>query len=234
MNNSNILSNEIIEIIIGIVGTIIGIILTHFLYYSKLKKEQKSKILSKITKDRIDAVNKIKELISQLNQVEKVSYLHPDVESNIDKYIFIFNDWNICNNFIKKYRKLRNKYEELLNIRCLMYMIIGDRYLWDLQKLVFYFGDERLYILGTVLSKEIDIWRRKFIHNLNKFLNNPPLKYQSKIGLKYIIMLKYTLYKYHRTILYKELIKGTSLEREDMKNAYNEIENKIKQIINNK
>ena len=113
-------------------------------------------------------------------------------------------------------------------------MIIGDRYLWDLQKLVFYFGDERLYILGTVLSKEIDIWRRKFIHNLNKFLNNPPLKYQSKIGLKYIIMLKYTLYKYHRTILYKELIKGTSLEREDMKNAYNEIENKIKQIINNK
>ena len=132
----------------GIAGIVIGAVIDHVLYGSKVRKEQKSKILSNNTQERVEAVKQFKKLISELNKIEILSIAHPEECGEGKGYCFIFNNWKTLNEFADRYRTLRNKSEELLNIRCLMCIILGDKYLWDLQKMQCYFTDENLYILG--------------------------------------------------------------------------------------
>jgi hypothetical protein len=215
----------------GIAGIVIGAVIDHVLYGSKVRKEQKSKILSNNTQERVEAVKQFKKLISELNKIEILSIAHPEECGEGKGYCFIFNNWKTLNEFADRYRTLRNKSEELLNIRCLMCIILGDKYLWDLQKMQCYFTDENLYILGIFFTNEIEKWKRKTIDKLNKFLNKPPLKFQSKDNLIYKIRLRFVMFKYHQSVLYKELLKETKMEKDDMQNAFEEIDNKLKEKI---
>ena len=51
----------------GIAGIVIGAVIDHVLYGSKVRKEQKSKILSNNTQERVEAVKQFKKLIWQSN-----------------------------------------------------------------------------------------------------------------------------------------------------------------------
>lgn len=221
----------IYSVISGIAGIVIGAVIDHLLYGPKVRKEQESRILSSNTQERVEAVKKFKELIGELNKIEILSIIHPEKGGEGKGYCFIFNDWKTLNDFADRYRTLRNKSEELLDIKCLMYIILGDTYLWNLQKMQCYFTDEDLYVLGVFFTKEIEKWKRKTIDKLNKFLNKPPLKFQSRDNLVYKIRLRWVMFKYHKSVLYKELLKGTNMEKDDMQNAFEEIDNKLKEKI---
>lgn len=156
----NILITIISSIFSGIVGTIVGAILTHFLYWSKLKKEQKSKILGVITQERVEAVKKIKFLITKLNALEYTNICHPEFEYGVTTYPYIFNNWETMQKFIDEYREIRKETEELLDIKCFLYLLIGDKYLMGLQKQAIYIKDDTLYQLGIILQEEIDKWWR--------------------------------------------------------------------------
>ena len=39
------------------------------------------------------------------------------------------------------------------------------------------------------------------------------------------------MFKYHQSVLYKELLKETKMEKDDMQNAFEEIDNKLKEKI---
>ena len=61
----------------------------------------------------------------------------------------------------------------------------------------------------------------KFKDNLNMLLNNPPLKYQKRTGIIYLINLKLITYKVKHSMLYKVFIKNTDLESGDLSNFFN-------------
>lgn len=199
------------SLISGSLGVVIGALINHFLYWSKLKKEQKSKILSEITLDRINAIKNLKKLINELSKIEKTSITHPEANTK-DVYNSIFNDWKTLNNFAERYRELRSKDDELYNIKIALDINLGDRYLWDLQMLQVAFKSDDLYKLGLFLSIEVDKWRRETIYDLNEFLNNPPLKFQNRKNLIYKIRLMLMVRKYHKSLLYKSFIKNTNLQ----------------------
>lgn len=68
-------------------ATGVGGIITYVTEFSKMKKEQRAKIIGKTMEQRRDALVEIKNIISDLSIIERVDITHP--ESAFNKPFFI-------------------------------------------------------------------------------------------------------------------------------------------------
>lgn len=223
------------KIIIALIGAMGGALITHLLYRSKLKKEQKLKIIGAITQERVNGINDIKEIIRELKVYERIDIVHPEFHiTDPLTYPSIMENYKNLDKYCDKLLSLRGKYDDLLNIDCLMYLLASSQYVFELQKVAHIFSENKdLPLLGTILYPEIESWSMHFKDKLNSFLNNPPLKYEKRTGLYYKIRLRILTYKVQHTILYKKFIKGTDLDDCNIGKLFlekhkNELENKKK------
>ena len=213
-----------INAISGIVGTIIGSIVTYITCFSRAKKEQRAKIIGKNMEKRNEALEEIRKVINKLTIIERADIVHPNEYINRPMaYQAIFENYNSFEKFRNGYNEMRKKYDQFIDGKLFYYILAGTQYLMFFSQTI-YVGlkkdKEAVYTVGLYVYKEVNEWEHKVNQIINNELNNPRYKYKKKIGWRYQKKLNKLTKKVKDTILYKEFIIKMELNDDKLSNKF--------------
>lgn len=222
---------NIVKNIIKLTGSAFaGGLITYITAFSKMKKEQRAKILGNTMEERRAALVEIKNTISELSIVERADIVHP--ESEFDHpvvYHHVFENYETLDEFFNKVNTLRRQYDYKVDGKVFLSLVALDKYLFEYGKVVsigFNHNEAAVYTVGIAVYTEVNKWYKKFIWKIDKELNKPKYKYEKKYGFIYDFKLNHAIKKIRKTTLYKMFIIPMELSDEKIGEIFKE-SNKI-------
>lgn len=184
-----------IEVVIPILASIIsafgGVIITHLLYRTKLRKERKAggeKVISEQIVKSLLAVRKfeLKLRTFEVINIEGLSYIkNKSVASGC--YPEILDSKENLFAFQNELLFIIDKHQENLDYKSLGFLLTMQWYLSELMIQFHGISSEELKIIGTLLFKDFQSWQKDLDKHLVKRINKSPSKLSSFTGIKWNI-----------------------------------------------
>ena len=208
---------ELVITILKLLGaSVVGGIITYVTAFSKMKKEQRAKIIGKTMEQRRDALVEIKDIISELSIFERVDITHPESEFNKPfLYHHVFSDFQTFNEFHEKISQMRKKYDQQIDGKLFIAIVKFEHYLMYLLEVInigFNHEKSAVYTVGVAIFEEVNKWFKETTWLIDKELNKPRYKYKKKYGLIHNIRLKIMNRQLKRTSLYKIFVSPMKLD----------------------
>lgn len=216
----------ILKITIAIIGAVLGVIVTHIFYKSKLRKEQKVRFDGMIGERVANALLKIRDveqiaLLIDLYELNDIIDKHNDKFDFLNegtKYLSIFNNWNSYNEFMNQIVDVRRNFEKDVDCETSLYLLFIERYLMQLGMYMKGFNDECLLpTLGTIFSYDIQKWQREFDKILIKKINSHACKLEPHYGKKWNKKREKIVERNWNNTILQALINGTSTNKKIIK-----------------
>ena len=176
---------RIIIAVMTISGTLLGIIVTHVLYRSKLRKDQKAggeKVISeKIINSLFEVRNfelKLREI--DIGDLEIFNKINPSNESLV--YCSIFNSNPDLFEFQNKLGDVMREHELNLDRDSAAFLFVLQNYLSRLMVNFQSTNDEECKVLGILFYKDFRTWQQDFDAHIVKQINKNPIKLFSLKG----------------------------------------------------
>jgi len=171
--------NPILTALIGILGVIIGGVLTFFLNKNLKKDETKLKLIEKLIDRRFEAIDEVFEISKLMKttvNAEVISY--PD---KFGTYVAILDSLKVYVDFKFKFYNLYNKSSHFLPIELKNELFLIQEYIFNLDRIALEIPDKRFYEIGLELKGDF----LKFSNKLEKLCLNFLEKSANKLDIKF-------------------------------------------------
>lgn len=197
-----------------IAGTLLGILVTHLLYKSKLKKDQKAggekmiseKIVNSLFDVRLFEL-KLREI--EIGNIEIFDSTNPTTESLT--YCSVFNSNSDLFKFQNDLMETMKKHELNLDRESAAFLFVMQNYLAYLMMNFQSRNDQECQAIGMTFYRDFKRWQQDFDDHIVKQINKNPVKMFSLRGYRW----EKTKKKYTKKYLDKSILMKVILESQN-------------------